>query len=112
MGTVLALLATLAALALAMWPVVRRNKQGPADAGNAELNELLSQRDVALNDIRDLDFDRDLGNLSEEDHQQLREQSKRHAVAILKKLNAEEHRIDADIEQAVAALRQGPSSEP
>ena len=103
MGAVLALLATAAAVALAVWPLLRHSRGVESDA--AELNELVSQRDLAIDAIRELDFDRDLGNLSEQDHQAMREQSKRRAVAILKQLQAQDSRIDAEIEQAVAAMR-------
>mgnify|MGYP001167494123 CR=1 FL=1 len=103
MGAVAALLASFGALAFAVWPIVRHQREtaGP----NPEIGELVAQRDVAIGAIRELDFDRDLGNLSEEDHAELREQSKRRAVAILKQLRAEEGRIDEEIERAVAALR-------
>jgi len=103
MGALLALIAALAALGFAVSPLIR-HPRGRSN-GEAEVSELLTQRDLALDDIRELDFDRDLGNLSEDDHQELREQSKRRAVAILKELQAEEGRIDDEIEQAVAALR-------
>ncbi|HVA24109.1 MAG TPA: hypothetical protein VMW62_06910 [Chloroflexota bacterium] len=103
MGALLALLATTAAVVFTAWPLVRRGQQGGTDS--AELSELVSQRDLAIEDIRELDFDHDLGNLSEEDHQELREQSKRRAVAILKQIQAQDGRIDEEIEQAIAALR-------
>ena len=110
MGAVIALLAAAAALAFAALPLMRR--EGLSERQAAEASDLLSQRDVALNDIRDLDFDRDLGNLSEDDHLELREQSKRRAVAILKQLRAEEQRIDDEIEQAVASVRDRDSAAP
>ncbi|MFI5269149.1 MAG: hypothetical protein ACHQ7M_17380 [Chloroflexota bacterium] len=98
----------MAAVAFTAWPLVRGSQRAETDA--AELNELVSQRDLAIEDLRELDFDHDLGNLSEEDHQAMREQSKRRAVAILKQLQAQESRIDEEIEQAVATLR-GSASE-
>lgn len=104
MGVGLAFLLTAAAFAFVLLPLFRKPE---IDTGARELNELLVRRDLALNDIRELDFDHDLGNLSEEDHELLREQSKRHAVDILKQLRAQEGRIDEEIEQAVAALRSG-----
>ena len=103
MGAFLALAAAAGAVCFAIWPLVRGGRA--AEASGEELSELVSQRDLAIDDIRELDFDHDLGNLSEEDHQELREASKRRAVAILKQLQAQESRIDEEIEQAVAALR-------
>lgn len=103
MGAALALLASIAAIAFAAWPLMRPNQRDTADA--AVLGELLEERDQAIGEIRELDFDRDLGNLSDEDHVVLREQSKRRAVAALKRLQAQESQIDQEIEQAIAALR-------
>ncbi|HLY64608.1 MAG TPA: hypothetical protein VKU60_03650 [Chloroflexota bacterium] len=103
MGAVLALVATAVALAFAAWPLLGRRNASEQDS--SEMSDLLTERDLAISDIRELDFDRDLGNLSDDDHQTMREQSKRRAVAVLKRLNAQESRIDEEIEQAVAALR-------
>lgn len=103
MGAAVALLASLVALSFAVWPLVRRQRETAGD--NPEVGELVAQRDVAIGAIRELDFDRDLGNLSDEDHAELRERSKREAVAILKQLRAEEGRLDEEIERAVAVLR-------
>ena len=110
MGAILALLASLAALAFVAWPLVHGGHRTEAEA--AELSELVSERDLAIEDIRELDFDRDLGNLSEEDHEALREQSKRRAVSILKQLQAQEGHLDDEIEQAVARLRGGSAPIP
>jgi NADH:ubiquinone oxidoreductase subunit E len=106
MGAVLALLAAAVAIAFAARPLLRRGRPAEAEA-TAAISELVSQRDLAIEDLRELDFDHDLGNLSEKDHEELREQSKRRAVAILKQLQAQEGHIDDEIEQAVAALRGG-----
>ena len=108
MGVALALVVAAAAIAFAVWPLLRRS--GAAEAEALELSDLTNQRDMAIEDLRELDFDRALGNLSDEDHQALREQSKRRAVGILKQLQAHEGRIDEEIEQAVAALRNGSGS--
>ncbi|MBV9121493.1 MAG: hypothetical protein JOZ39_12360 [Chloroflexi bacterium] len=102
MGALIGLLAALAALMFVAWPLLRGTVR---QAGADDMSDLLARRDLALDDIRELDFDRALGNLSDEDHQALRDASKRRAVAVLKELNAEEGRIDDEIEQAVSALR-------
>jgi hypothetical protein len=107
MGAGLALLAAAVAFVFVLLPLFRRDAAG---AGAGSLGELLIQRDLALDAIRELDFDHDLGNLSEEDHEAMREESKRHAVAILRQLQTQESRIDTEIEQAVAALRSESSA--
>jgi hypothetical protein len=104
MGSALALLASAAAFVFVLLPLFRKQ---PTDTSQVERGELINQRDMALDSIRELDFDHDLGNLSEEDHQALRADSKRQAVAVLKQLQIEQYRVDDEIEQAVAALRSG-----
>jgi hypothetical protein len=108
MGAALALLAIAAAVVFVGWPLVRGSRQAAAEAG--ELSNLQSERALAIEDIRELDFDRELGNLSVEDHQALRDQSKRRAVAVLRQLQAQEGRIDEEIERAVAEVRRRPNS--
>jgi hypothetical protein len=106
-GAALALIAAGLAIAFALWPLLKR--AATSAAGLAELGELANQRDLAIQDLRDIDFDRDLGNLLPEDHQALQTQAKRRAVDILRQLNEREERLDAEIENAVSRLRSGPN---
>ena len=85
----------------------------------ARVNEsLLIERDAAYAALRDLDFDFQLGKLSERDYHALRERAKANAAQILQQLDAQTkdngHRTldsgpqtaDADdIERAVAQVR-------
>jgi len=107
LGSLLALLATALAVGFALWPL-RRGDTAPEPTAAAQ--DLVSQRNAALHDIRDVDFDFELGNLSDDDYRDLRDRYKRHAVDVLKAMNAQEGRVDDEIEQAVAALRRGRSS--
>ncbi|MGH2363750.1 MAG: hypothetical protein ACRDGF_00770 [Chloroflexota bacterium] len=107
LGSVLALLATALAVGFVLWPL-RTGESGLEPA--AATQDLVNQRNTALRDIRDVDFDYELGNLSDEDYRDLRDRYKRHAVDVLKAMNAQEGRLDDEIEQAVAALRRGRSS--
>jgi hypothetical protein len=104
MGIILGLICAGAAAGFALFPLIRR---GTSERFDLAEDDLLVRRDAALTEIRDIDFDHDLGNLAEGDYQELRDQSKRQAVDILKRLNAREAHIDDEIEKAVAALRGG-----
>ena len=75
------------------------------------LEVLISQRDSAYDAIRDLDFDFQLGKLSQADYAPLREKYKLRAAETLKQIDAltgQDHPADADaqIETQVAKLRQ------
>ena len=85
--------------------------------------ELRSQRDAAYGAIRELEFEYQLGNLSEHDHEDLRARYRDRAAGVLQRLDALEREEAAshrqrrrraphngggqdEIEQAVALLRQ------
>ncbi len=108
MGGLLAIAAALGAIGFAAWPLLHSR---PAESTQGAMAELLGQRERALNDIRELDFDRELGNLDEADHRELLEQSKRRAVAVLRQLQQQDQRIDDEIEQAIRGLREGGSAD-
>jgi hypothetical protein len=86
-------------------------------APDQELENLLFEREATLTAIRDLQFDRAMGKLSEADFAELDARYRARAVAILQRLDAlgapsadaeeaSEAALDAWIEQAVAAARQ------
>ena len=52
------------------------------------ITALLDDSDAALAGLAELDFDRALGNLSEEEYQTLRSQYRSHAIGVLKALDA------------------------
>ncbi|MBI3971093.1 MAG: hypothetical protein HY332_07360 [Chloroflexi bacterium] len=95
-----ALLAAVACgtVALVLAPLRRRpvgafaegDRGGPAALGDhdgAGAHDLLAARDAALEAIRELDYDYQLGHLVEDDYRELRERHKRHAIALLKATN-------------------------
>lgn len=90
----------LAALAFVALPLVRPRNEAeweiPASADAAAfedddpaLAELLSQRDATYRAIKEIELDRQIGNLSEEDYADLRERYKLKALGLLKAI--EEH---------------------
>lgn len=117
-----------AALAFAMWPLVRRpiptqaTSAGPltpsagvnASAGLGYLtaqDELIARRDALYAHLKDAEFDHEMGKLGEEDYQVLRTRSMREAAGVLRQLDHltpdAEATVDREIELAVSRLRTG-----
>jgi len=83
------LLVMLAAFLVVGWPLISsardaRRKPG----GTSPWNDLIGQRDAAYRAIKDLDFEYQLGNLSESDYRGLRERYRSEAAATLRELDA------------------------
>ena len=80
----------------AVWPLVRPPEEtdGLLPGGNGhetrerELSRLLMERDQAYKGIVDLEFDRQMGKLSDEDFAQMMESARAHALEVLRKLEA------------------------
>jgi rRNA maturation endonuclease Nob1 len=88
--TYLAILAMmLIAFAVVGWPLVSspRGPRRQATVGSPS-DELLGERDAAYQAIKELDFEHDLGNLSESDYRMLRDRYRGEAAATLQKLDA------------------------
>ena len=82
------LMLMLAAIAVVAWPLLNSAKAPAAADGelSPELEELASQRDTAYRAIKELEFEHQLGNLSREDYQALRERYRTEAAGILRQL--------------------------
>jgi DNA-directed RNA polymerase subunit RPC12/RpoP len=82
---------TLAAALYVAWPLlfgqVRPEEFLGSEPGEPVLQRLLFQRDTVYAAMKELDFDLAMGNLSQEDFQQLQDRYKRKAVAILKRID-------------------------
>lgn len=106
-----------------LWPlIVARQERLQLESSdvNQQLENLLFEREAALLAIRDLQFDHQMGKLSDEDFTQLDARYRAHALQILRQLDelgvvpneAEtlvEDTLDAWIERAVQELRTGKS---
>src|SRR5688572_17110946 len=90
----------LAALLLVMQPLLRRDRPAPWHPEPLDPEE--TPRGVALAALKEIDFDRETGKLSENDYQFLK--AKYTGVA-LEALRAEEHRAVADPAEALIAAR-------
>ncbi|MBI2865268.1 MAG: zinc ribbon domain-containing protein [Chloroflexi bacterium] len=57
-----------------------------ADYGDPDLDKLLSRKETALEAIRELEFDRAVGSLSDEDYVELKERYEKKAISVLKNI--------------------------
>jgi hypothetical protein len=79
----------LIAFAVVGWPLVispRSPRHQAAESSPSD--DLLGERDAAYQAIKELDFEHDLGNLSESDYRTLRDRYRGEAAATLQKLDA------------------------
>lgn len=110
----LAAIVVLGAIGIVSWPILRgintKNSHGLEDA---EVSELLSQKDAALFAINELQSDYEIGSLSQGDYQELRGKYEEKAVALIKTMDElravrgldEISHIDEEIEARVSSLR-------
>jgi hypothetical protein len=96
-------------IAFIAYPLFNTPRTEISDAPNA-LESLVAQRDSTYDAIRDLDFDFQMGKLSQADYAALRDKSKMRAAQILKQLdelgeNGNGTDTEAQIEAQVAQLR-------
>ena len=78
----------LAAIAVVAWPLLNPAKTPVAADGelSPELEELAGQRDASYRAIKELEFEHQLGNLSQQDYQALRERYRTEAAGVLRQL--------------------------
>ena len=102
-------------VAFVIYPVLRasalaRRYITDSVAGD-RLAELIAQRDAIYDAIRDVDFDRETGKLTAEDHRLMRERLTAEGVRLLQELDRlmqsdVRDDLEQEIEREVAALRQ------
>jgi hypothetical protein len=89
MTYLLVLLLMLAAFLVVGQPLIRSARSARREPGGASpWNDLIGRRDAAYRAIKELDFEYQLGNLSESDYQGLRERYRSEAAATLRELDA------------------------
>ena len=83
------LLMMLAAFTVVGWPLISPARNARREPGGASpWSDLIGRRDAAYRAIKDLDFEYQLGNLSEPDYRGLRERYRSEAAATLRELDA------------------------
>lgn len=103
----LALLISLAAVAFVLWPLL--NRQAPVlPVEDDRLTELVARKDNTLRALKDLEFDHQVGKLSEEDYARFYERLSRQAVALigqLEKITPQVTGLDDVLEAEIAKGR-------
>jgi hypothetical protein len=102
---ILAIIIVLGVLAFIAYPLFKTSPEERTETPIA-LDGLLSQRDAAYDAIRDLDFDFQMGKLSESDYATMRERYRGRAAVALEQID-ESSRTSAGslAEEQIAALR-------
>ncbi|MCY3825145.1 MAG: zinc ribbon domain-containing protein [Nitrospinae bacterium] len=96
LGAVIALGAVGAAFFYTIWPIMRpQTAQGvlpdedsAQPLSNRELTRLLMEREQAYKNIMDIEFDKEMGKLSDEDYAQMMAPARAQAVEVLRRLDA------------------------
>ncbi len=82
----------------------------------APAGELIARRDALYAALKDAEFDRETGKLTEEDYQAVRTRAMAEAAGVLRQLDhltpEAEAAFDAEIEAAVARLREDGTAQP
>ena len=84
------LLVMLVSFTIVGWPLIRSSSRVPRrEVGEGSpWDDLIGRRDAAYRAIKELDFEHELGNLSESDYEGLRERYRSEAAVTLRKLDA------------------------
>ena len=96
LGVIIACGAVGAAFFYTLWPIMRpQTAQGvlpdedsAQPLSNRELTRLLMEREQAYKNIMDIEFDKEMGKLSDEDYAQMMTPARAHAVDVLRRLDA------------------------
>ena len=82
------LVVMLLAFTLVGWPLIGSSRTATREAdGSSPWEDLISQRDTNYRAIQELDFEHQLGNLSNGDYKTLRERYRTQAAATLQRLD-------------------------
>src|SRR3989304_353015 len=114
----MAMVAIFAGMALSFgaiaWPFLGRRVSGDAAREPARpWDDLVSQRDTTYQALKELEFEYNLGNLSDADYADLRERYRTQAAGLLQKLDTATEHIDLeDAPPAVPAGSPGTTCPP
>lgn len=96
LGVIIACGAVGAAFFYTLWPIMRPqtaqgilpDEESAQPLSNRELTRLLMEREQAYKNIMDIEFDKEMGKLSEEDYAQMMAPARAQAVEVLRRLDA------------------------
>lgn len=87
MEYLIAALLVFLALTPVIAPFLRTREEPPPQPGNAELQELLGEKQTLYAAIKEVEFDYQAGKLALEDYQQTRHSYEQRAVALLEQID-------------------------
>ncbi|HEY66191.1 MAG TPA: zinc ribbon domain-containing protein [Caldilineae bacterium] len=139
MVVVIAILMAVVAMTITAWPIIqgRRERRAEGQGDDITLDELLARRESLLTAIKDLEFDRAVGKIEEEDFQALNAQLRTEAIEVLKQIDQRmgvspskavprrrrrkaarrrerppiDRELEAQVEAEITALRRRPATE-
>ncbi len=106
MPVLIAVLLGLSGLVVVIYPLLGLDREPPGCSSVAPITDVAEREQSARDALREVEFDRRLGNLDEEDYQALRIRYEHRALAALKARYQREQELDALVEQQLDALRQ------
>ena len=83
----LGVVAGIGAMAFAAWPLWRSRNHRDSRVMSLRLDELETQRDLAFRELVDLDDDRSLGKISDDDYAPLLAESRQRAAVLLREID-------------------------
>ncbi len=96
----------LASVAYVAWPFLNQARPATNGKSSARLDDLRIQRDIVFAAIKDLEMDREMGRVSEDDFEQLNAGYRKQAIEVLKKIDqAGNGTYRKHLEEELAALR-------
>lgn len=107
MSVVLAtVLLTVAVIVFVMYPIVT-NRAAPVSSDDHETSESEAKRRVALLALRDVEYDREMGKLDEEDYRSLRREISAEALAAIEAVERSREPVMDPVEEEIARARAG-----
>jgi hypothetical protein len=106
MPLLIAVLLGLSGLIVVIYPLLGLDRESADALSRGPLGEVAERERSARDALREVEFDRRLGNLDDEDYQALRARYEERALVALKARYQREQELDALIERQLDALRQ------
>lgn len=110
MPLLIAVLLGLSGLLVVIYPLLGLDRESADALTRGPLGEVAERERSARDALREVEFDRRLGNLDDEDYQALRARYEERALIALKARYQREQELDAQIERQLDALRQHGST--
>jgi hypothetical protein len=109
MPLIIAVLLGLSGLIIVIYPLLGLDQESADAQARGPLGEVAEREQSARDALREVEFDRRLGNLDDEDYEALRARYEQRALVALKARYQREQELDALIERQLDALRQQES---